>query len=89
MNTVLFLCTGNYYRSRFAEFYFRHLANQHSLNWRAESRGLQITQGNVGPLSIFTQQECERRGSGLTKLLPTSQGHFAKATSPVGLGEVI
>jgi protein-tyrosine phosphatase len=62
MKTVLFLCTGNYYRSRFAEFYFRHLANQQSLNWRAESRGLRISPGNVGPLSVFTHQECERRG---------------------------
>jgi protein-tyrosine phosphatase len=36
---VLFICTGNYYRSRFAEIYFNHLAEQQSLAWRAISRG--------------------------------------------------
>ena len=39
MPTVLFLCSGNYYRSRFAEIFFNWLAPQQGLNWRAESRG--------------------------------------------------
>jgi len=33
----------NYYRSRYAEFYFNWLAPQHSLNWRAESRGFRLS----------------------------------------------
>jgi protein-tyrosine phosphatase len=61
-NKLLFLCTGNYYRSRFAEMYFRHLANQHGLDWTADSRGLRISSGNVGPLSCFTQQWCDQLG---------------------------
>ena len=59
MNAVLFLCTGNYYRSRFCEEYFNHLAQGHSLPWRADSRGLapDITVfRNPGPLSIYTRQ---------------------------------
>lgn len=36
---ILFICTGNYYRSRFAEIYFNHLAEQNNLTWRAFSRG--------------------------------------------------
>src|SRR5258706_16387594 len=52
--TVLFLCTGNYYRSRFAELYFNALAVPHALAWRADSRGLQIHPGNPGPISSFT-----------------------------------
>lgn len=53
---LLFLCTGNYYRSRFAEEYFNQLAAEHNLTWRAESRGLaehldQIA-GNLGPVSV-------------------------------------
>jgi protein-tyrosine phosphatase len=56
MRTILFLCTGNYYRSRFAEQYFNHLARQVSLPWLAVSRGLATERGvnNVGPISPFS-----------------------------------
>jgi len=37
-NTVLFLCTGNYYRSRFAEILFNAVAAKEGLGWRADSR---------------------------------------------------
>ncbi|HEY6561876.1 MAG TPA: low molecular weight phosphatase family protein [Polyangiaceae bacterium] len=37
---VLFLCTGNYYRSRFAEHLFNARARASGLGWRAESAGL-------------------------------------------------
>jgi protein-tyrosine phosphatase len=59
---VLFLCTGNYYRSRFAEFYFRHLALEQGLNWISDSRGLALDSMNPGPLSRHTIAECRRRG---------------------------
>ncbi len=62
MNKVLFLCTGNYYRSRFAEFYFRHVANGQNLNWTAESRGLRLSASNVGPLSVYTIDTCRQLG---------------------------
>lgn len=53
MRTVLFLCTGNYYRSRFAEEIFNARAAALGLDWRAESRALAIERGknNVGPIS--------------------------------------
>src|SRR5438067_416552 len=53
MKTVLFLCTGNYYRSRYAEALFNAAAARRGLPWRAESRGLALERGvgNVGPLS--------------------------------------
>lgn len=53
MHTLLFLCTGNYYRSRFAELVFNALAAQRRLPWQAESRGLALERGvnNVGPIS--------------------------------------
>src|SRR5689334_5798325 len=53
---VLFLCTGNYYRSRFAEHLFNHEAARRGLNWTADSRGLAIELGvnNVGPMSKYT-----------------------------------
>ncbi len=37
---VLFICTGNYYRSRFAEILFNTLAREAHLGWIAESRGI-------------------------------------------------
>jgi protein-tyrosine phosphatase len=47
---VLFLCTGNYYRSRFAEMLFNALAPRENLDWRADSRGLALGTSNVGPV---------------------------------------
>jgi len=54
--TVLFLCTGNYYRSRFAEICFNAVATKMGLAWRATSRGLALERGvnNVGPISKLT-----------------------------------
>jgi predicted translation initiation factor SUI1 len=51
--TVLFLCTGNYYRSRFAEILFNSIAEKFGLPWRATSRGLGLERGtlNVGPMA--------------------------------------
>ena len=45
MNTVLFLCSGNYYRSRFAEHQFNAIADRDQLPWRADSRGLVVGPG--------------------------------------------
>ncbi len=38
--SVLFVCSGNYYRSRLAEILFNHYAQQAELTWDADSRGL-------------------------------------------------
>jgi protein-tyrosine phosphatase len=54
MNTVLFLCTGNYYRSRFAQIYFDWHAQRGGVLWRAESRGLELHPANIGPMSSHT-----------------------------------
>ena len=48
---VLFICTGNYYRSRFCEMYYNHLCQSK----RADSKGLLADKGlTEGPLSIHT-----------------------------------
>lgn len=56
VRTVLFLCTGNYYRSRFAEILFNHRAPRVGIPWRATSRGLAevFGQWNIGPISSHT-----------------------------------
>lgn len=60
---ILFLCTGNYYRSRFAEELFNHLARQAGLAWSAESAALALEKGsyNVGPISRHTLAALEAR----------------------------
>jgi protein-tyrosine phosphatase len=62
--TVLFLCTGNYYRSRFAEVLFNSVAAKMGLPWRASSRGLALERGvnNVGPMAASAVQALEAAG---------------------------
>lgn len=64
MNSLLFLCTGNYYRSRYAEELFNHRAARAGLRWMAQSRGLAIERGidNVGPFSQVALEALEKRG---------------------------
>jgi protein-tyrosine phosphatase len=64
ISTVLFLCTGNYYRSRFAEEVFNHRAANASINWQAQSRALAIERGvnNVGPISPLAVRGLSERG---------------------------
>lgn len=53
--TVVFICTGNYFRSRFSEHVFNALAAQKGLRWQATSRGLQTwLTDNLGPISQHT-----------------------------------
>jgi hypothetical protein len=47
--TVLFLCTGNYYRSRFAEVLFNSVAERMELPWKALSKVLAL------------ERECQQR----------------------------
>lgn len=62
--TVLFLCTGNYYRSRFAEELFNHKAAAIGVGWQAQSRALAVERGvnNIGPLSPFALHALKTRG---------------------------
>jgi protein-tyrosine phosphatase len=62
--TVLFLCTGNYYRSRFAEVLFNSVAGKMGLPWRASSRGLALERGvnNVGPMAVEAVKALEALG---------------------------
>ena len=62
-NSILFICTGNYYRSRYAEIFFNHLAAKKQVNWFADSRGLEASAGrNVGPISKFALDRLADQG---------------------------
>src|SRR6516165_12569061 len=62
--TVLFLCTGNYYRSRFAEILFNSVAGKVGLPWKASSKGLALERGvnNVGPMALSAAKALEAMG---------------------------
>jgi protein-tyrosine phosphatase len=61
VRTILFLCSGNYYRSRFAELLFNHLA---PAGYRADSAGLwpNCRIHNSGPISRDTVAALRARG---------------------------
>ena len=61
---VLFLCTGNYYRSRFAEALFAARAKASGLDWQADSRalGTEPETRNPGPISRNTLRALAERG---------------------------
>jgi protein-tyrosine phosphatase len=84
MQRVLFICTGNYYRSRFAEILFNAVAREQGLDWEATSRGTDIYgagKDNVGPISCYAREALEARGIPVTPdirlPLPLAEGDFA------------
>lgn len=92
MKRLLFLCTGNYYRSRYAELVFNALAPASGVDWRADSRGLDLEAGknNLGPLSPFASQRLSRRGIALpAPRLPQQavERDFAAADRVIALKE--
>lgn len=61
MREILFICTGNYYRSRFAEAVFNHRARNSGGKWAAFSRGLAIHVVD-GDISLHTELALQERG---------------------------
>lgn len=61
--SILFLCTGNFYRSRFAEELFNDLAISNLLPCWSTSLGFTPhPETNLGPISSFTLQALKARG---------------------------
>lgn len=90
---VLFLCSGNYYRSRFAELFFNHLAEAEDLAYRADSAGLwpNCRSHNPGPMSPYTIAALGERGVVLPALLRAPRDVLAldieRATLTIALKE--
>ena len=91
--TVLFLCTGNYYRSRHAEAVFNHLAATACRGWRATSRGLALELGvnNVGPIARATLNRLRLLGIDhepyLRQPIQVAEADFASTRLVVALKE--
>ncbi len=76
MQRILFLCSGNYYRSRFAEALFNHLARLSHVPWTADSRGLRVQADGVvnsGPISQHALEALQSRGIPLPVERPPRQ----------------
>ncbi|MGA2497006.1 MAG: low molecular weight phosphatase family protein [Tepidisphaeraceae bacterium] len=91
-NTILFLCTGNYYRSRFAEVYFNELTSRAGLDWSADSRALKISAGrNVGPMSVAAIKRLRGQGIHLQPDIrfpqPLHEADLQSASLIIGLKE--
>ncbi len=90
---MLFLCSGNYYRSRFAELLFNHLAEAEGLPYRADSAGLwpECHTHNPGPISPHTIAALAERGVRLPAVLraprDVQQSDIARSALTVALKE--
>lgn len=59
--TVLFICTANFFRSRYAEAYFNCLADWNKSPHRAVSAGISIDP-KIGPVSSYSLYRMVERG---------------------------
>jgi protein-tyrosine phosphatase len=93
MKKILFLCTGNYYRSRYAEELFNHIAKGEGLSWRAFSRGAaeRGSPDNIGPMSRFALDALEAQAivpDGATRApIPCALNDFYAARLVIALKE--
>jgi protein-tyrosine phosphatase len=88
--TVLMVCTGNYYRSRYAELLFNATAPA-ALGWRADSRGFAPSDRNVGPIAPAALERLAARGIGapaaLRAPLRLTQDDITRAGLVIALDE--
>ena len=91
MPEILFICTGNYYRSRFAEAVFNHSALRAKLPWRAFSRGLAIEMAPPGAISPHTLKRLQSRSIPLAATGPHPQAlveaDLRRATRAIAIKE--
>jgi protein-tyrosine-phosphatase len=86
---ILFLCTGNYFRSRFAEILFNSVAGKMGLPWQASSRGLALERSvnNVGSMAVEAVKALEALGvsAGYTPRTPRAEPlngfHYLRAVN--------
>ncbi|MGQ9481861.1 arsenate-mycothiol transferase ArsC [Chloroflexus sp.] len=86
--TILFICTGNYYRSRYAELLFNAMQVK---GWQATSRGLALSLRNHGPVWPPVLERLQQGGFTMPDELPLprmlSEADLAQATQVIALNE--
>ncbi len=88
MRTVLFICTGNYYRSRYAELLFNAMRVP---GWQADSRGLRLSAANQGPIWPNVLVQLQQRGfpppSEIRPPMALTEPDLRRATVAIALDE--
>lgn len=67
---VLFICTANYYRSRFAQEVFNHEASRRKMDVRAISRGILPFTPFFAAMHPHTRKALEERGIEFKRTVP-------------------
>jgi protein-tyrosine phosphatase len=85
---VLFICTGNVYRSRFAEAVFNHHAERREIPWTAFSRGLAVhlTEEDLSTFTVgaLASRQIELRHTGASRK-QLSETDLSMATHRIAL----
>jgi Protein-tyrosine-phosphatase len=86
---ILVLCSGNYFRSRFAEIFLNHVIADRSLPWQVDSAGLLMENDNEGNISRHTQAYVEAKGWDVPARPPkaATTDQFQWATRVIALKE--
>jgi len=90
--TVVFICTANYFRSRFCEHWFNAQAEAKGLKWKATSRGLRTWMADgYGPIASYTVERLAALGIHLNGKIrfpiPLSEPDLRSADLVVALKE--
>lgn len=88
--SVMFICTGNYYRSRFCEIYFNHLTKGKAAP--ADSKGLlafrKINEGMISPHTLKYLDQIDLTTGKLKFPEQMEAGHFQSGVRIIAMDEV-
>jgi len=88
--SIMFICTGNYYRSRFCEIYFNHLTREKLVP--ADSKGLwafrKINEGMISPHTIKYLSDINLTGGRMKFPEQMESRHFQSGIRIIAMDEI-